>query len=312
MLHLSNEIVKYDPELNTIPLRKFTPVEMNLFFSIVSRMRDKGDETVRFSFDQLKELSAYKPTANNRFIDDIESTYQKILGLRFGRRSKDGLHREFFVMFTEFEINGHADDPYVDIKIYPKDIKLLNELESWVRYALSEFRDLKSSYAKTMFRLLKQFRTTGYAYFSVADFNELLDVPKSYKSSNINQSVLKPIKEELTPLFRGLTVRKKYGKGRGKPVIGYSFTWKSEKKNANDFSQGQFQDERQKLFNIQHNGELTEQEKWRAIDKVKGLTLGSTEKQALADKQAEHDKKIRDQARQEALAELRKGFGNNA
>ena len=309
---MSNEIVKYDPELNTIPLRKFTPVEMNLFFSIVSRMRDKGDETVRFSFDQLKELSAYKPTANNRFIDDIESTYQKILGLRFGRRSKDGLHREFFVMFTEFEINGHADDPYVDIKIYPKAIKLLNELESWVRYALSEFRDLKSSYAKTMFRLLKQFRTTGYAYFSVADFNELLDVPKSYKSSNINQSVLKPIKEELTPLFRGLTVRKKYGKGRGKPVIGYSFTWKPEKKDANDFSQGQFQDERQKLFNIQHNAELTEQEKWRAIDKVKGLTLGSTEKQALADKQAEHDKKIRDQARQEALAELRKGFGNNA
>ena len=312
MLHLSNEIVKYDPELNTIPLRKFTPVEMNLFFSIVSRMRDKGDETVRFSFDQLKELSAYKPTANNRFIDDIESTYQKILGLRFGRRSKDGLHREFFVMFTEFEINGHADDPYVDIKIYPKAIKLLNELESWVRYALSEFRDLKSSYAKTMFRLLKQFRTTGYAYFSVADFNELLDVPKSYKSSNINQSILKPIKEELTPLFRGLTVRKKYGKGRGKPVIGYSFTWKPEKKDANDFSQGQLQDERQKLFNIQHNGELTEQEKWRAIDKVKGLTLGSTEKQALADKQAEHDKKIRDQARQEALAELRKGFGNHA
>ena len=312
MLHLSNEIVKYDPELNTIPLRKFTPVEMNLFFSIVSRMRDKGDETVRFSFDQLKELSAYKPTANNRFIDDIESTYQKILGLRFGRRSKDGLHREFFVMFTEFEINGHADDPYVDIKIYPKAIKLLNELESWVRYALSEFRDLKSSYAKTMFRLLKQFRTTGYAYFSVADFNELLDVPKSYKSSNINQSVLKPIKEELTPLFRGLTVRKKYGKGRGKPVIGYSFTWKCEKKNANDFSQGQFQDERQKLFNIQHNGELTEQEKWRAIDKVKGLTLGSTEKQALAVKQAEHDKKIRDQARKEALAELRKGFGKHA
>ena len=309
---MSNEIIKYDPELNTIPLRKFTPGEMNLFFSIVSRMRDKGDETVRFSFDQLKELSAYKPTANNRFIDDIESTYQKILGLRFGRRSKDGLHREFFVMFTEFEINGQADNPYVDIKIYPKAIKLLNELESWVRYALSEFRDLKSSYAKTMFRLLKQFRTTGYAYFSVADFNELLDVPKSYKSSNINQSVLKPIKEELTPLFRGLTVRKKYGKGRGKPVIGYSFTWKSEKKDANDFSQGQFQDERQKLFNIQHNGELTEQEKWRAIDKVKGLTLGSTEKQALADKQAEHDKKIRDQARQEALAELRKGFGNHA
>src|SRR5699024_3477629 len=309
---LSNELVKYDPELNTIPLRKFTPVEMNLFFSIISRMRDKGDQTVRFTFDQLKELSAYKPTANNRFEDDIQRTYEKMMGLHFGRRSKSGLNREFFVMFTEFEIKGEAEIPYVDIRDYPKALHLLNDLESWVRYALAEFRDLKSSYAKTMFRLLKQFRTTGYAYFSKADFDELLDIPKTYRQGDINKKVIKPIKEELTTLFRGLTVRKKYGKGRGKPVIGYSFTWKPEKKDANDFSQGQFQDERQKLFNIQHNDELSDKEKWRAIDKVKCLTLGTTEKQVLAEKQAEHDQKIRDQARQEALAELRKGFGKHA
>ena len=309
---MSNELVKYQPELNTIPLRKFTPIEMNLFFSIISRMRDKGDQTVRFSFDQLKELSNYKPTANRRFIEDIKRTYDHLMDLRFGSRSKSGLSFERFVMFTKFKINGDVDEPYVDVEIYKDALPLLNNLESWVRYALTEFRDLKSSYAKTMFRLLKGYRTTGYAYFSKADFNELLDIPTSYKEFHVNQRILAPIREELTPLFRGLTIRKKYGKGRGKPVIGYSFTWKPEKKDANDFSQGQFQDERQKLFNIQHNGELTEQEKWRAIDKVKGLTLGSTEKQALADKQAEHDKKIRDQARQEALAELRKEFGNHA
>ncbi|CAJ1204787.1 hypothetical protein CPR19092_LGOLGGFK_02604 (plasmid) [Companilactobacillus paralimentarius] len=309
---MSNELVKYQPELNTIPLRKFTPIEMNLFFSIVSRMRDKGDQTVRFSFDQLKELSNYNPTANRRFIEDIKRTYDHLMDLRFGSRSKSGLSFERFVMFTKFKINGDVDEPYVDVEIYKDALPLLNNLESWVRYALTEFRDLKSSYAKTMFRLLKGYRTTGYAYFSKADFNELLDIPTSYKEFHVNQRILAPIREELTPLFRGLTIRKKYGKGRGKPVIGYSFTWKPEKKDANDFSQGQFQDERQKLFNIQHNGELTEQEKWRAIDKVKGLTLGSTEKQAVAEKQAEHDKKIRDQARKEALAELRKEFGNHA
>ncbi|MFT8638309.1 MAG: hypothetical protein ABF811_10255, partial [Pseudoclavibacter sp.] len=76
----------------------------------------------------------------------------------------------------------------------------------------------------------------------------------------------------------------------------------------NDFSQGKFQDERQKLFNIQHNSELTEQEKWCAIDKVKCLSLGTTEKQALV----EQDQKTRDQARQEFLAELRKRFGNHS
>lgn len=99
---------------------------------------------------------------------------------------------------------------------------------------MTEFRNLKSSYSKTTFRLLKQFRTTDYAYFSayfsVEDFNELLDILKSYKSSNINQSVLSSIKGELTPLFRELSIYKKYGKGTGKPVIGYSFSWKPEAK----------------------------------------------------------------------------------
>ncbi|MDC5317642.1 initiator RepB protein, partial [Acinetobacter baumannii] len=34
---MATEIVIYHHELNTLPLTKFTPVEMNLFFSNVSR-----------------------------------------------------------------------------------------------------------------------------------------------------------------------------------------------------------------------------------------------------------------------------------
>lgn len=233
---MANEIVKYHSELNTIPLRKFTPVEMNLFFSIVSRMREKGDKTVRFTFDQLKDLSNYKATANNRFIDDLQDTYEKILSLRFGSRSESGLNRSMFVMFTEFEIVGDVDEPYVDIRIYEKALPLLNNLDSWTRYSLQQFNELQSSYAKTMFRLLKQFRTKGCAYFSKDDFYELLDIPKTYKQGNVDQKVLQPIKQELTAIFKGLTIKKKYGKGRGKPVIGYQFSFKPEIKKADDFN----------------------------------------------------------------------------
>lgn len=233
---MANEIVKYHHELNTIPLRKFTPVEMNLFFSIVSRMREKGDKTVRFTFDQLKDLSNYKATANVRFIDDLEHTYKKILSLRFGRRSESGLTREFFVMFTKFKINGDSENPYVDIQIFEEALPLLNNLDEWVRYSLQQFNELESSYAKTMFRLLKQFRTKGFVYFSKEDFHELLDIPKSYRQSDINKNVIKPIQQELTAIFKGLTIKKKYGKGRGKPVIGYQFTFKPEIKKADDFN----------------------------------------------------------------------------
>ncbi|EIQ7064725.1 MULTISPECIES: replication initiation protein [Enterococcaceae] len=305
---MANELVKYHTELNTIPLRKFSPVEMNLFFSIVSRMRDKGEQTVRFSFDQLKDLSDYKATANSRFIDDIYSTYEKILSLRFGNRSANGLNRSMFVMFTQFEIVGDTDEPYVDIKLFEKAIPLLNGLDEWVRYSLKQFNELQSSYSKTMFRLLKQFRTTGYAYFSKEDFSELLDIPKSYRESDINKNIFKPIKEELTPLFRGLTIKKKYGKGRGKPVIGYQFSFKAEAKNADDFSKGERENLRIKMFNIEHNGELSQEEKWVAKDKVLGLKIGTHEADYYSQQQKESDKIEEEKLRKDLLKELQNGF----
>ena len=235
---MANEIVKYHHELNTIPLRKFTPVEMNLFFSIVSRMREKGDKTVRLTFDQLKDLSNYKATANNRFINDLEMTYDKLMDLRFGKRSANGLDIDRFVMFSEFKIRGTAKDPYVDIQVYEKALPLLNNLDEWVRYSLQQFNELQSSYAKTMFRLLKQYRTKGFAYFSKEDFHELLDIPKSHwnNPANVDNRVIKPIRQELTAIFNGLSIKKKYGKGRGKPVVGYQFTFKPEIKKADDFN----------------------------------------------------------------------------
>ena len=305
---MANEIVKYHHELNTIPLRKFSPVEMNLFFSIISRLRDKGDQTVRFSFEQLKDLSDYKATANARFVDDLKSTYEKILSLRFGRRSESGLSVEMFVMFTRFKINGDVDEPYVDIQLFEDALPLLNGLDEWVRYSLQQFNDLQSSYSKTMFRLLKQFRTTGYAYFSKEDFNELLDIPKSYRESDVNKKVLKPIKEELTPLFRGLTIKKKYGKGRGKPVIGYQFSFKAEHKNADDFFKGNQEENRKKLFNIEHNGELTQEEKWRAKDRVLGLKIGTHESDFKAQQEKKEQELLSEIQKKGLLEDLQKGF----
>ncbi|MFW3654624.1 replication initiation protein [Vagococcus fluvialis] len=302
---MANEIVKHHSELNTIPLRSFTAVEMNLFFSIVSRMRDKNNQVVRFTFPQLKELSNYKATANKNFLNDLRSTYTKLIRLNFGRTSKSGLRFEAFVMFTDFDINGDAEEPYVDIKLHEKALPLLNELDSWVRYSLQQFNQLQSSYSKTMFRLLKQFRTTGYAYFTKEDLHELLDIPKSYNQGTIDQRVFSPIRKELTPLFRGLTIKKKYGKGRGKPVIGYQFSFKAEAKNADDFSKGGQEDLRKKIFNIEHNGELSQEEKWIAKDKVLGLKLGTHE--ADFKKQIEKET-LSEEQKSDLLEKLQHGF----
>ncbi|GEQ58151.1 hypothetical protein TK4N_24940 [Tetragenococcus koreensis] len=202
------------------------------------------------------------------------------------------------------------DQPYVDIKIHDKAIHLLNNLDEWVRYSLQQFTELQSSYSKTMFRLLKQFRTTGYAYFTKNDFFELLDIPTSYlkQPANLDKRVLKPIKEELTPIFTGLTIKKKYGRGRGKPVIGYQFSFKPEMKNADDFYKGEREDIRKKLFNIEHNSELTQEEKWLAKDRVLGLKLGTHEADFFAQKEKENAVLKEDKLRKELLENLSNKF----
>ncbi|HCA4868326.1 TPA: replication initiation protein [Enterococcus faecium] len=267
---MANEIVKYHHELNTIPLRKFTSVEMNLFFSIISRMRDVGDKKVQFTFEQLKDLSNYKATANVRFIDDLETTYDKLMDLRFGRRSADGLQRERFVLFNQFKIDGKADIPFAEIQVHEKALPLLNNLEEWVRYSLQQFNELESSYSKNMFRLLKQYRTKGIANFSKEDFHELLDIPKSYRESDINKKIIKPIRQELTAIFKGLTIQKRYGKGRGKPVIGYQFTFKPEIKKSDDFNKhAPTKEEQNKALELANQQVQSEKEPTSLQEKIK-------------------------------------------
>ena len=89
-----------------------------------------------------------------------------------------------------------------------------------------------------MFRLLKQYRVTGTYVVKMEDFRELLDIPKSYKISHIDQKVLAPIKGELSPIFKNLKITKNKSKRRGNKVLGFTFTFSPEEKNADDFTQG--------------------------------------------------------------------------
>ncbi len=306
---MANEIVKYENRLNHIPLRKFNSREMNLFFSIASRVREKGTDEITFSFHDLKKLSGYTERGK-QFIKDLSSTYDKLLSINAW--NDDGNTLTKFVAFTKYSII--RDKQLVIISVNPEFKGLFNQLKNWTRFNLEQFTNLDSTYSKTMFRLLKQYRTQGWVEFSKETFFDLLDIPKSYwnSPSNIDKFILKPIKEELTPLFKGLIIRKKYGKGRGKPVIGYRFTWKAEINHADDFSKGKQEDLRIKLFNIEHNGELTQEEKWRAKDRILNLPLGTHEadfkKQQQTEKEEAEKQAISNELKQDLLGNLQNLF----
>lgn len=225
-----NEIkVKHANELNRVPMRDFSATEMDLFFSLCAKMKDKGTQKIRFDFDTLRSLSDYKPTAIKRFANDLESVYDKMLQLTY-RTYEDGV-REKFVLFTGFKID--ENNRYVEISVNPDLKHILNELSSeFVKYELVEFTSIRSSYAKTMYRLLKQYRSTGFFKIKIEDFKELLDIPKSYQMSDIDRRVFKPIKKELSEFFNPLDIRKIKAK-KGNRIAMIEFRFKEIPKNSN-------------------------------------------------------------------------------
>lgn len=210
-------LVVYKNSFNSLPLRNFNSVEMDLLFSLMSQLRDKGEDKLIFTFDELKKLSKYnKETAIISFVKDLEKTYTKLTKLNV--RFEDDKEIRLFVFFIDYVIN--KEEQTIRVGVHPEFKNLINELTgNFTKFELNEFTSLKSSYSKTMYRLLKQFRTTGYAVFDINNFRYLLDIPDSYKMGNIDQQILKPIKKELPQYFKNLKINKIKGKGKYKRNI---------------------------------------------------------------------------------------------
>lgn len=221
-----SNLVVYKDELNTVPLRSFNSKEMDLFFSICSKMRNEELNIVTFDFEDLKELSNYKMTATNHFVSDLESIYSKLIQLDFRIETEEKIIK--FVLFTKYEIDKKKQTISIRINEEFKDI-LNSIIGGFTKFELEEFTMLSSSYSKTAYRLLKQFRQTGYYIVKIDEFRRLLDIPESYQMNNIDQRVLKPIEREIAQHFENLEINKLKGKGRRKRFIEYiEFKFKAE------------------------------------------------------------------------------------
>lgn len=225
---MSGETVIYKNEMNLVPLRKFTSTEINLFFAMCNKLKEQDTNTLNLSFDELKELSNYNPETRNinRFVDDLQRVYDKMLDIRYTIRTETKIKK--FVLFYKYEID--IAEKYLEIATSPELKYILNSItDNFTKFELKEMTHLKSTYAKNMFRLLKQYKHTGYMKIKIEDFRERLDIPNSYRMSNINQFVLKPIIKELGFIFNNLNINKIKAK-KGRKIEWLEFTFIPEKR----------------------------------------------------------------------------------
>lgn len=227
---MANEMVNYNNDMNTVALRKFNSVEMDIFIAICAKMKDKELDIIEFDFDYLKKLVNWTDTNSHSFSKMLDSTYNKLIQCNI-RIGNDRIWTRF-VLFTKYTIN--LEKQTVSVGVNTEFRYILNKLTSnFTKFELEEFLSFKSSYTKEFFRRMKQFRSTGIYKVTIEEFRRMLDIPTSYKISEIDKWVLKPILKELKPNYE-LKMKKIYkAQNRGRPsVIGFEFKFKKSE-NAN-------------------------------------------------------------------------------
>lgn len=224
-----NEVVKYHNDLNSVVMRGWTSEEMNLFFSIVAKIRDKGTEKIEFNTLELKELTQFANQHKQRWEDVMLNTANKIIKLNYIERTTKKI--SIMALFSRFDV--YLEEKKLVVEVTKNFEYIVNKLTGhFTTYELAEFTQIRSTYAKTMYRILKQWRTVGKKEFEISDFKKLLDMPEYYKPSQIDKNVLTPIRKELPKYFNNLKIKKVKANTQGTPVTGYIFTWEPEKTNS--------------------------------------------------------------------------------
>ena len=228
-----NEIVKHRNELNDFELGKLSPNQANLFTYLVYKIKDK--DKVVISYDEAMEKLDL-PKEHRYFKKLLLQSYNKIMDMKYynikinenGNTSGSISH-----IFDEFEWDDETE--LISLEVNQKNKYLFAELQNrFTQYSLAEFIEIEGSHAKTLYRILKQWRYIGETpVMTIEKFKFVFGLTEKYKLSDIDRRVLNPAIDELKKLFIGLEVHKKYEKrkNKGRPKLeGYWFSFKAEQK----------------------------------------------------------------------------------
>ena len=225
-----NEVVKYSNELHELKFNSMSEAQQNIFFTLLQQLRNSSDYTLELDFNKVFELAQIADNSSYRkeILDKLSKLQE--FKFRYETNNKGDLAQE--VIFPKIETDSKNKVLKIKVSEDFKDRYINSPLKGWTRYELAEFVNLSGTYTKTIYRYLKQFRSSGRWRIRYDDFKELLGIPESDRATNIDQQILKPTIKELsaernlfdmrrTP-FQKLSVRK-FKKGREIETLEFTF-----------------------------------------------------------------------------------------
>lgn len=219
-------LIKYHNDLNKLSFTGFTEADYNLFFAICSEVQGQEEQTIVFDYDKLKTLAGIKKSYTTaEFSKRLAIMNKKLISLNF--TLVNGMISIDFVLFPRFKRND--DMQTLSVKVSEEGAYLLNHLKNnFTLIELRQFTSLESKYAKTLYRLLKQFKSTGDLMITAEDFRDRLGIPKAYTSKIITRDVIKPTVDALQDFFPHLTYDVIRSSRQGRPIKGYKFIFDAD------------------------------------------------------------------------------------
>lgn len=228
--------VKYRNAFNKANLGGLSVIASNLLMAIAAKIVNQGTNDVTFSDDELMNEEIIGNRSRNEMIAALDSIAKSLIKITATIETPQ--YVEYVTVFQKFRINKETDEnPRLIVKVQPEYKFLFNELQdNFTLFELREFASLRSTRAKTLYRFLKQYRTTGNLYINLSDVVLFFEVPEAFQKEKkfIKQKVLDPATKECGRYFSDLKIESvKAPRGKGHPIIGYKWTFKAEKSRKN-------------------------------------------------------------------------------
>lgn len=222
---MKNDVVKYANWLNNLTFNGFGQIDFNLFMYLCAELKDEGTDAKVLNFSDMRKKVGLENYSNIRLADDLDRMTTKLLRVTCRIETETEVIK--FVLFPTFKIN--EDEGTLTVAVNPEFKFVLNSVTSqFTQFELKEFVELDSKYAKTLYRLLKQFKTTGDRTIKVDEFREKLGIPKSYPNRNVASQIIEPTVQTLRNSFPDLKYEVIKASRRGAPVRAYRFSFTPE------------------------------------------------------------------------------------
>lgn len=248
--------IRVHKEMNLMSIDMIKENIVNVFYGLVEQYNKQNEyKDLIISKQELWELTGFRGKYNSVKIYEIlrELTKSSTYVIRENHKISGSM---FVTEITEDNIKIEVPRTFQKYLFYKKDIDLMYkakhkkvlsvaELDHYdnitkekskflVLLKKADILGIKGKYNKRIYSLLMQFKKTGLYFTTWDKFKEILEIPKSYKSGDIDRYIFAPAKKELLKVGIEITEIKKIKKGRSIDRVEVRF--KCEEDTSTTFS----------------------------------------------------------------------------